>query len=108
MSDVGESAIEPIAPVGRLVSIQCLRFAAAGLVVLTHTSSGYFVYGAFGVDIFFVISGFIITHVMRQREPGSFLLDRLTRIYPLYWLFLVPLVVVGWDGMATRCTCSVQ
>jgi exopolysaccharide production protein ExoZ len=107
LSDVGESAIQPIAPVGRLVSIQCLRFAAAGLVVLTHTASGYFVYGAFGVDIFFVISGFIITHVMRQREPGPFLLDRLTRIYPLYWLFLIPMAVVGWDGDAMHLLSSV-
>lgn len=107
MSDVGESAIQPIAPVGRLVSIQCLRFAAAGLVVLTHTASGYFVYGAFGVDIFFVISGFIITHVTRQREAGPFLLDRLTRIYPLYWLFLIPMTVVGWDGDAMRLLSSV-
>ena len=107
MSDVGESAIQPTAPVGRLVSIQCLRFAAAGLVVLTHTASGYFVYGAFGVDIFFVISGFIITHVMRQREAGPFLLDRLTRIYPLYWLFLIPMTVVGWDGDAMHLLSSV-
>ena len=107
MSDVGESAIQPIAPPGRLVSIQCLRFAAAGLVVLTHTASGHFIYGSIGVYIFFVISGFIITHVMRQREPGSFLLDRLTRIYPLYWLFLIPLVVVRWDGDAMHLLSSV-
>ena len=107
MSDIGESAIQPVAPLARLNSIQCLRFAAAGLVVLTHTASGHFVYGAFGVDIFFVISGFIITHVMRQREPGPFLLDRVTRIYPLYWLFLIPMAVVGWDGDIMRLLGSV-
>ena len=107
MSYAHETATPPIAPLTRLVSIQCLRFAAAGLVVLVHTASGYFVYGSIGVDIFFVISGFIITNVMRQRAPGPFLLDRLTRIYPLYWLFLIPLVVVGWDGDLLRLLGSV-
>ena len=107
LSDAGENAIQPTAPAQRLVSIQCLRFGAAGLVVLTHTSSGYFAFGTIGVDIFFVISGFIITHVMTNRQPGPFLLDRLVRIYPLYWLFLIPLIILGWDGDAMHLLSSV-
>ena len=91
----------------RLISIQCLRFAAASAVVLTHCASGKFLFGAFGVDIFFVISGFIITKVMGRREALPFLKDRFSRIYPIYWVCLIPLVVVDWDGDVLRLLTSV-
>ena len=91
----------------RLTSIQCLRFAAASAVVLTHCSSGHFLFGAFGVDLFFIISGFIITKVMQRRAALPFLKDRLSRIYPIYWLCLAPLVVAGWDGDPVRLLTSV-
>lgn len=47
--------------------------------------------GAGGVDVFFVISGFIMAHTSFQRgkavpSPLDFLQRRATRIYPLYWL----------------------
>lgn len=91
----------------RLVSVQCLRFAAAAAVVLTHCASGKFLFGGFGVDIFFVISGYIITKVMGRREAGAFIMDRFSRIYPIYWLCLLPLVVVGWDGDPYRLLTSI-
>jgi peptidoglycan/LPS O-acetylase OafA/YrhL len=59
-----------------------------------------------GVDIFFVISGFIVVHAARPLfgtpdGPGGFLRRRLIRIVPLYWalttLFLL-LVVAGPRG----------
>jgi exopolysaccharide production protein ExoZ len=77
---------------GRVETIQALRFMAAGLVVLAHCASGYFLPGVAGVDIFFVISGFIITRVLGSRGAGEFALDRLTRVYPIYWLALLPLL----------------
>ncbi len=45
-------------------------------------------WGYQGVDIFFVISGFvmILTETRRNRSAGAFLIDRLSRIAPLYWL----------------------
>ncbi|KPH60588.1 hypothetical protein ADT71_19020 [Novosphingobium sp. ST904] len=47
--------------------------------------------GAGGVDVFFVISGFIMAHTSFQTgkaipSPLDFLQRRATRIYPLYWL----------------------
>ena len=49
--------------------------------------------GAAGVDVFFVISGFIIWTVAARGEsqPGPFLWRRFTRVAPAYWLvtFLV-------------------
>ncbi len=56
-------------------------------------------FGMAGVDLFFVLSGFIITTVslgkFRQRgEAGRFLTRRFLRIYPAYWLWCLPVLVV--------------
>src|SRR5256885_8215174 len=45
---------------------------------------------ASGVDIFFVISGFIIaTTAAAQRDALNFTIKRAVRIFPVYWLVLV-------------------
>jgi exopolysaccharide production protein ExoZ len=82
------------------VSIQYLRGLAALGVVLFHASQragGAFGAGAAGVDVFFVISGFIMWTVSARRAtgPGDFLLRRAGRIAPLYWT--VTLLVVALD-----------
>jgi exopolysaccharide production protein ExoZ len=88
-------------------NIQVLRFVASVLVVLAHAvdlagaanigKSVFFAgnlenLGAVGVDIFFVISGFIITRsVLSSPQSGSaFLRNRLIRILPLYYLLSLP------------------
>jgi exopolysaccharide production protein ExoZ len=72
-----------------LSSIQVLRGIAAVMVVLFHVLG--FQIGAAGVDIFFVISGFIMFHTNRNvfGLTGAailFLKRRILRIAPLYWL----------------------
>lgn len=72
-------------------SIQYLRGLAALAVLVFHTSETYdlgFHVGAAGVDIFFVISGFImwITTANQKITPGQFLYRRAVRIVPLYWI----------------------
>lgn len=72
-------------------SIQYLRGLAACAVVCFHVSEqfgGPFDVGAAGVDIFFVISGFImwVTTAGRPADPWRFMSRRLTRIVPLYWI----------------------
>lgn len=74
-------------------SIQLLRAAAAVGVLLCHTAGWQL--GAAGVDLFFVISGFIIGTVMPGRDARSFLADRLRRIYPIYFITLVPWAIIG-------------
>lgn len=83
-----------------ILSIQYLRGIAALLIVLTHIafkdqqySLGNFKFdsGIFGVDIFFVISGFIIYFVSVNKPSGlkgiiSYLKHRIVRIIPLYWI----------------------
>lgn len=75
---------------GEVRSIQYLRGLAAFGVLLFHAadrSGGAFGVGAAGVDVFFVISGFIMWVVTCRRSPspGDFLLRRIQRIVPLYW-----------------------
>ena len=92
----------------RLGSIQALRGIAALLVLFFHLAAfqrqmaegnsadialttGLWDNGWAGVDLFFVISGFIMVYVTRQsgRSFGDvrrFLTSRITRIYPLWWV----------------------
>ena len=65
----------------RLRSVQVLRGIAAMAVVAHHAFSGTRI-GAAGVDLFFVISGFIMATCGRDRRPLEFLADRAWRIYP--------------------------
>jgi peptidoglycan/LPS O-acetylase OafA/YrhL len=102
-------------PAGRktIFGLQALRFIAAAMVVMTHTLNREFVLYArppiphadwmqAGVDIFFVISGFIMVYIVKpETRPGPFWLQRFTRIAPLYWLatavaFLGGLVLPEW------------
>lgn len=80
---------------GRFQSIQVLRGLAALLVVLSHAFDFY--PGMFGVDIFFVISGFIIAQI--DKPPRQFIRDRLWRIYPIYLLCTLPWLFIEPDGM---------
>lgn len=89
----------------QLRSIQVLRAIAALLVVyahgvdaaqaifptpLRHLQGNYLEnLGIIGVDVFFVISGFVIAYIVRSPSttPGLFLGKRIARIYPIYYLF---------------------
>jgi len=60
-------------------------------------------WGYQGVDLFFVISGFvmILTETRRERRPGAFLLDRIGRIAPTYWFVttLLFLLLLSFGGL---------
>lgn len=80
---------------GKFNSVQILRGLAALLVVIGHTLQHPMtepprilgVFGAFGVSIFFVISGFIISYINpRNFAPAGFLWRRIIRVVPLYWI----------------------
>ena len=80
----------------RVVSIQYLRALAAILVVVQHANTGPIHLdivrpdlATFGVDLFFVISGYIMwtTTSATSRTPRQFWVARIIRIVPLYWAF---------------------
>jgi peptidoglycan/LPS O-acetylase OafA/YrhL len=90
----------------RLPSLQVLRFLAAFLVVLFHAgaglqiefglSSNLFYYGASGVDVFFVLSGFIIAYTSdASRGVFYFLKRRVARIVPLYWFLTAGVIAIA-------------
>jgi exopolysaccharide production protein ExoZ len=88
----------------RLYGIQYLRAAAALGVVVFHAaerSGTHFAIGAAGVDVFFVISGFIMWVVASERAPSPavFLRDRIERIAPLYWIATGVMVVGALAGL---------
>jgi exopolysaccharide production protein ExoZ len=69
-----------------LVSVQYLRAIAAIAVVIFHSNNGFLV-GQVGVDIFFVISGFVMWSVTNKPTmPTTFFRQRLFRIVPMYWI----------------------
>jgi len=78
---------------GRLKSIDVLRGLAACAVVLRH-SDDRFLFGSIGVDFFFVISGFVMAQLYRDRSAARFLFDRAWRIFPIYWVALLPWLFV--------------
>lgn len=78
---------------GKLVGIQYLRGFAAIAVLLYHVGDQYkipFEIGAAGVDIFFVISGFIIWSTTTGSDVSmpDYFWKRFTRVFPLYWIVL--------------------
>jgi len=77
---------------GELQTIQALRAIAATSVVLYHIP--FIGRGAFGVDVFFVISGFIICYISSLNSE-NFLLKRIFRIVPLYWLGTLGVLLIA-------------
>jgi exopolysaccharide production protein ExoZ len=87
---------------GRIVSIQYLRAVAALMVFAFHAAfrggkAESFFIGAVGVDIFFVISGFVMWTVAQAGPPSlrAFVGHRLGRIVPLYWGVTLFYVFIG-------------
>lgn len=73
-----------------MAAIQRLRAIAALAVLLFHALpliGLHFHFAAFGVDLFFVISGFLMISITgSDSRPLRFMIDRTLRIVPLYWL----------------------
>jgi exopolysaccharide production protein ExoZ len=87
-----------------VLPIQYLRGIAAVMVVWHHTRvqiPAFYVllpgsFGASGVDIFFVISGFImqITTARTRVTPVEFMVRRIIRIVPMYWALTIGMVLI--------------
>ncbi|MGC5012204.1 acyltransferase family protein [Streptosporangium sp. DT93] len=97
---------------GRLAELDLLRFTAALAVLAFHyfiafasvwgerpaelfpaiaTISGL---GILGVELFFMISGFVILMSVWGRGLGAFALSRLVRLFPAYWVSVAVTAVV--------------
>ncbi len=88
----------------------CLHLTAVTAALLPPTAAKVFGFvalpGALGVDVFFVLSGFIISYnyeawFVERVEPSkylAFLRARLARIYPVHLVLLVALVAAVWGA----------
>lgn len=79
-----------------------LRAVAVIPVILFHVGFGYFSGGFIGVDIFFVISGYLITTIiLTEKEQGTFSLinfyeRRARRILPALFLVILVSLPFAW------------
>jgi peptidoglycan/LPS O-acetylase OafA/YrhL len=85
---------DPVLYRGHLPHLDGLRAIALLLVVSVHSPAGrVFYFGWAGVDLFFVLSGFLITGILLDARASSsyfrtFIVRRSLRIWPLYYAFL--------------------
>lgn len=88
--------------------IDGLRAVAVVPVILFHAGVPFFSGGYVGVDVFFVISGYLITGILiREHNDGRFSLvkfyeRRARRILPALFAVMLSCVVVGWFTMSPR------
>jgi peptidoglycan/LPS O-acetylase OafA/YrhL len=107
----------------RVTEIDLLRFLAAIVVMLFHYTfrgyaadnmsimpypwlAGYLKYGYLGVELFFMISGFVILMSASSGSLKSFAISRFIRLYPAFWVcctitFLVIKAIGGTRYTAT-------
>ncbi|MDT3398585.1 acyltransferase [Streptomyces sp. B1866] len=114
-ADGGQPAARRKAPAPRLRALDGLRLLAALMVACYHyggrggeiseswgtsprhvfpTASEYFAYGCLGVQIFFVISGFVIAFSGWGRSLRDFFASRVARLFPAYWAAIILVTVV--------------
>lgn len=94
---------EPHKPPIRFLEIDLLRFLAAFSVVLYHyTFLGHHIsglnpvayaelepitkYGYLGVELFFIVSGYVILMSAYGKSLSTFFISRVTRLYPAFWV----------------------
>jgi len=97
---------------GKLETLQILRAIAAILIMVKHAlyevdlispidfNYGNSIYYTVGIDIFFVLSGFIIVYTAWGRDTGfkaakTFMLRRFLRIVPIYWFYTFLIAAVA-------------
>lgn len=105
----------------RFVELDILRFMAACAVVVYHFAPRIFGsapeagspfgtasrYGYLGVDLFFIISGYVILMSTRGRDWRTFLVQRAIRLFPSFWLALaLTILFVALDSSGTAPSLS--
>lgn len=101
----------------RLHELDVIRGIAALSIVLFHYTTRYhkiyghsetlfikFPYGIYGIELFFILSGFVIFFTMeRTKSVSDYVVGRFSRLYPAYWTaVLVTFMVVALVGLPGR------
>jgi peptidoglycan/LPS O-acetylase OafA/YrhL len=105
----------PAVPRDRAPELDLLRFIAATFVVVYHYAyrpavggvvdtmvygglQDFAAYGYLGVQLFFLISGFVIVWSAAGRKPAQFLKSRFLRLYPMFWVGVTLTMLAVWLG----------
>src|SRR4051794_13926088 len=93
----------------RLAELDVLRGVAVLMVLAFHyttrfgqlfphaASGASFALGAYGVQLFFIISGFVIVMTLdRSERAADFVVARFSRLYPAYWAAILATTTVLW------------
>lgn len=98
----------------RLSQVDSLRGLAALAVILFHFTTRFvdlyrpgldlpvaFPYGHFGVNLFFIVSGFVIFMTLENTtRPMDFVVSRFSRLFPSYWsAIILTFGVTHWLGL---------
>ncbi len=99
---IPENTLKIPSKTSKIGSINTFRFLAAMFVmfyhfgfVFYHSELSYidipvlrylFQYGYLGVDLFFIISGFVISLSAEDRNAYGFFKSRISRLYPVFWI----------------------
>ena len=93
-----------------LWGVQYLRAIAALSVLLFHASVGTGrgdALGTGGVDVFFILSGFIMFEIAEgEPTPRRFILDRIRRIVPAYWIVTLLVAATQIAGLTENSSFS--
>ncbi len=101
----GLAVAPPFASMGYQPSLDGLRALSVGAVLLYHAGFSWMHGGFFGVEVFFVVSGFLITSLLLDETDRNghvsfrqFWLRRARRLFPA--LYAVLLAVAAWAALA--------
>ena len=112
MTDTQQESV--LKPHRRILELDALRALAAINLVLFHFTHVYSVkfgftsplgfewpYGAYGVEMFFILSGFVNSmSLLRRKQPVDFVAARLIRIIPIFLLVIIAnLWILQWAPM---------
>lgn len=103
MTAISPSNVSVLKPHTRILELDALRALAAINLVLFHFTHVYQVkfgyttplgfewpFGAYGVEMFFILSGFVNSmSLLRRRKPVDFVAARLIRIIPIFLLVII-------------------
>lgn len=89
-------------------AVACLLvmwFHSTTLSEPAHSNKAVFLFGQSGVDLFFVLSGFLITSILidTQHDKNAlkkFYIRRALRIFPLYFAVLVFACIITWNSFS--------
>lgn len=92
----------------RFIELDGIRGIAVMFVLLSHYTWAYdyhfkilgehlfyFIYGDYGVQIFFIISGFVIFMTLdHSKSTSNFVISRFSRLYPTYWVCIITTIII--------------